>query len=210
MAEIKRLTAVHTRISTIHNSEYVKQEGWDPNYLLTEKGAKISRINVLAIVVSDPTDNQIEVDDGSAKIVIRQFEDKLRFSNLKIGTPVLIIGKPRQYERVMYILPEIVKKLENPEWLKVRANSCPSPALQTPAGPIEEKPIEQKPHEAQTFRESYESIYALIRNLDDGRGADIEEVLQSANQKNGEDIIKQLIIEGEVFELQPGKLKILE
>ena len=64
--------------------------------------------------------------------------------------------------------------------------------------------------EAARFRESYERIYSLIRQLDDGKGADVEEVLQTSQIKEGEEIIKQLILEGEVFELFPGRLKVLQ
>ena len=46
--------------------------------------------------------------------------------------------------------------------------------------------------------------------MDNGDGADTEDIITSANMDNTEDIIKSLLEEGEIFEVRPGKLKVLE
>jgi hypothetical protein len=56
----------------------------------------------------------------------------------------------------------------------------------------------------------YQNILAFIRDLDSGDGADIGEVIKRSAIPNGENIIRKLIEEGEIFEFRPGKLKILE
>jgi len=208
MAQVKRQIARLVRISTLLNGEYVKQEGWEPNYVLTQSNQRISRANIMAIVISQPSSLEVEVDDGSAKITLRQFDEQVELMKLTIGDPVLIIGRPREFERSMYIIPEVVKKLKNTEWLKVRQQRVPAEQLAPPMR--KEELVEPQKSESHSFRESYEKIYSLIKNLDDGKGADTEAVLLSANLKQGDDIIKQLIMEGEVFELTPGKLKVLE
>jgi hypothetical protein len=50
----------------------------------------------------------------------------------------------------------------------------------------------------------------VIRRLDKGDGADITEVIKESKDENAEKIIKNLIKIGELFEIRPGKIKILE
>lgn len=209
MAEIKRAVARHIRISTLRNGEYVKQGGWDPNFVRISSGEQVSRANVMGVVISEPTELEIHIDDGSAKIALRQFEPTLPLARFKIGDPIVVVGRPREYEREIYILPEIIKKID-PLWLKVRLQQLPAEhAVQSPSQPRPDD-IPKPQQEAARFRENYEKIYSLIRQLDEGKGADVEEVLQTSQVKEGEEIIKQLILEGEVFELFPGRLKVLQ
>jgi len=210
MAQVKRQVAHHIRISTLLNGEYVKKEGWEPNYVLTTDKDMVSRVNIIGIVISAPKPLEINIDDGSARLVIRQFDESVRLMHLKIGDPVIVIGRPREYERSIYVIPEIVKVIKDHDWIKVRQKELQAEPLKGPSIPRPKDDIVIDKQEPQTFREQYESIYALIRQLDDGRGADIEQVLQSSNMSDGENIIKQLILEGEVFEMSPGKLKVLD
>ena len=53
-------------------------------------------------------------------------------------------------------------------------------------------------------------IFDLIKEIDDGMGADTQEVITKANMGNAEEIISMLLKEGEVFEIKSGKLKVLE
>jgi len=210
MAQVKRQVAHHIRISTLLNGEYVKKQGWEPNYVLTTEGAMVSRVNIIGIVISPPSPLSLDLDDGSAKLVVRQFDESVRLMHLKIGDPVIVIGRPREYERSIYVIPEIVKVIKDHNWIKVRQQELKAEPLQSPSSHRPEDEVVIEKQESQTFREQYESIYALIRQLDDGRGADIEQILQSSDMADGEKIIKQLILEGEVFEMSPGKLKILD
>ena len=50
----------------------------------------------------------------------------------------------------------------------------------------------------------------LIRNLDNGSGVDYEEILKRLKEGEGEKLIQNLMLQGDVFEVKPGKLKILE
>ena len=50
----------------------------------------------------------------------------------------------------------------------------------------------------------------IIKNIDDGEGADFQDVVAMAKSENAEDILKNLIKNGDIFELRPGKLKVLE
>ena len=55
-----------------------------------------------------------------------------------------------------------------------------------------------------------DKIFQLIKSTDSGEGADTEEVISKSNLENAEQLVKKLLEEGEIFEVKPGKLKILE
>ena len=53
-------------------------------------------------------------------------------------------------------------------------------------------------------------IFDLIKEIDMGEGADTQEVITKSDIDEAEDIINRLLEQGEVFEIKPGKLKVLE
>ena len=100
--EIRRLVAYKAKISSLLNGQYFKEEGWASNYILAEDGRKLSRVNVIGIVVAKNLDQnanygEILIDDGSAKISLRSFEKNEALENAKIGDIVLVIGRPREF-----------------------------------------------------------------------------------------------------------------
>jgi len=56
----------------------------------------------------------------------------------------------------------------------------------------------------------FEKVMAAIRQLDAGSGADMEEVIAVANHPETEQLLKTLLEEGEIFEVRPGMIKVLE
>ena len=46
--------------------------------------------------------------------------------------------------------------------------------------------------------------------MDNSDGVDISEVLNRANIENGEELIDELVREGEIYENKPGKVRALE
>ena len=54
----KRQVACKTRVSEILGGRYVKEEGWMPNYIETTSRKKISRINIIGVVVSSEEDSE--------------------------------------------------------------------------------------------------------------------------------------------------------
>ena len=74
----------------------------------------------------------------------------------------------------------------------------------------EEKKEINKIKENDVDENPVEKIYGLIKNLDKGNGVAIEDVITDSKIENAEEIIDMLIMEGEVFEIKPGILKVLE
>ena len=58
-------------------------------------------------------------------------------------------------------------------------------------------------------KNSFETLIELIKKHDSGDGADVENVLAEF-KGDGEKLVKVLLEEGEIFEIRPGKIKVLE
>jgi len=206
----KRQTAFKVGIIDILRGSYIKEEGWQPNYMITESGLRISRVNIIGTILSIQKENNfsiIVIDDGSGIIQARSFEKDNQPQGLKIGDIVQIIGRPRQYGSEKYILLEIYKKVTNPAWLKLRKLELQQ------NWPIDKQ---QKQRQDTKFIEEAESPYIIdsddkvieqIKKLDDGFGADYEAIIKEVNDKSAVDALLKM---GRIFEIKPGKLKVLE
>ncbi len=197
---IKRQPAIKLKVNDLINGKYKKEEGWKPNYVTTSFG-KVSRVNIIAVLISkDPEQNSFLIDDGSASINVKSFEEK-NF-DVNIGDVVLVIGKPREWNSQKYILPEIVKKIGDKRWVEIRKKEL---------GNRNEAIVEDKVEiEEEIFESPYQKVLDIIKGLDSGEGADYQEVLAKARLLDGEKIITSLLEQGEVFEIRSGRLKILE
>ena len=200
----KRQTAYKAAIREIISSRYVKTAGMEPNYL--EVGPKqVSRVNILGVVVekSDMDNHKaLTIDDGSGRISARAFDSNTPLDNISIGDAVIVIGRPREFSSEKYVIIESVKKT-NPAWAMVRS--------------IELQKNNDERKKGKAVLDTGENIdlspknriILAIKELDDGDGVLIESVL-SKNIGGAEKIIDTLLKEGGIFEVKPGKLKVLE
>lgn len=202
----KRQIAYKVRIKEIISGKYVKEEGeWTPNYIETA-GKHVSRVNLIGTVVSAPSTEtnfkSFVLDDGSGKINVRSFEKNNIFSNIDIGDVILMIGRPREYGSEKYIVPEIIKKIDDHRWLKVRALELEKDTSQEKIKTeIKIEEIKETP---------LNNIFNIIKELDKADGVDIEEIISVSKNQNVEKIIKTLLEGGEIFEIRPGKFRVLE
>ncbi|MDP7180775.1 MAG: hypothetical protein QF824_05905 [Candidatus Woesearchaeota archaeon] len=225
--QIKRQIAYKVTIKDIAEGQYTKNEGeWSPNYI--EIGNhQVSRVNIIGTVVVNAPDQtsphkSVVLDDGTGNISVRTFENNGIFDNVNIGDIVLVIGRPREFGTEKYLTPEVLKKVDNPDWIKVRqlelAKNISAPTVSAPQSPKEEvvatEPVVETTDMTQPPVEESntpaDKIFQLIKSTDSGEGADTEEVISKSNLENAEQLVKKLLEEGEIFEVKPGKLKILE
>lgn len=224
----KRNVAVKVNISDINNGEYVKEEGWTPNYVMTTKG-KVSRVNIIGVVVlkEESAFDTLMIDDSTGSIMVRSFENKEILKAPLIGQIVLLIGRIREFNSQKYVLAEIVKPLDNKKWVLVRKKELENEETQITGDKdldnnrkdetyrglpdTKKEPIIVKKEEMilQPQSNPYEVILGLIKSLDTGFGVSYEEIILNSKLKNSEEIIKSLIEEGEIFEIRPGILKVL-
>ena len=117
-----RQTAIRARISDITTGKFVRKEGLEPSYVLSELGQRISRAKLLGTVVDkfmseDGNYSTITIDDDSDSIRIKAFRENVNLlKDIELGDLVMIIGKVREYAGENYIIPDIVKKVANPNY----------------------------------------------------------------------------------------------
>ncbi len=123
--EIKRLTAKKTGVSEITKGKFFKKPGFESNYILTTLGRKLSRVRVLGLVVdkflnNDGSYSAITIDDSSDTVRCKFFGGTKIFNGIEAGSLVDVVGKVREYNGELYVAPEIVTKLTDPNFETMR------------------------------------------------------------------------------------------
>ena len=228
----ERTTAIKCSVKELLDGSFIKQEGWQSSYIQTSQG-KIYRINLVATVVGKDTETAIRVDDGTGTINLRSFSGPLECN---IGDIVSIICWPRLFEDQLYLVPEILKPTTK-DWFQLRKkelqllygqieeNQHPNiekenqktPPKEITTKEIKKEEVKEDPAqkedallEEEVIENYGDKLITLIKELDDGKGADIESVIEKAQMKNVEKLLENMLLEGEIFELRPGKVKVLE
>lgn len=164
-------TAIPTLVTDLLSGTPVTQDN-GPTVIELPDGTIAHKIRLYGIAVS----SELVIDDGTGSILVRGDH------KVSVGDPILVIGRPRTYNNQVYILGEIIKKID-PAWIQVQKQ-------------------QKRPNTKQT-------AINTIRELDSGEGADYTQVITKIGDK-GEELITHLLATGELFETRPGKLKILE
>lgn len=228
----ERNTAHKCNISEINTGRFVKKEGYESSYVITQYG-NIARLNILGVVVSAET-NTLILDDGTGKITIRSFEPLKKIPEL--GEVVTVIGKPRMYNNEKYVVPEIIKPVQNNKWIDYRKKELeqrtriiqevprenPQPKQETEQEikkefEIKKSSQEIKSKELEDVEEniheeaetSAEKIINYIKQKDEGKGISIAE-LETLNIDNFENTLKNLLAQGELYEVKAGFVKVLD
>lgn len=123
--EIKRLTAKKAGISEITKGKFVRKPGFESNYVLTQLGRKLTRVRVLGLVVDKFISDEISysaitIDDSSDTIRCKLFGAAKIFNNIESGNLVDAMGKVREHSGEIYISPEIVTKITDPNFETLR------------------------------------------------------------------------------------------
>ena len=217
---ITRSTAYRVRISSLINGEFLRQEGFNPSYIIIDKN-QVSRVNIIATVVSkyltdDGNYCALTLDDGSETIRVKAFSaDVANIKNVKVGSFVRFIGKVKHYNDETYLIPEVIKQGLDPNWLIVDHIELGKPEFKE----VEERPkVKSAPKEEPEVMEITASdnpntnIVELIKAHDSGDGAPMDDVMKNSkmDKKEAKDIILNLLKSGEVFEPKKGILKLLE
>lgn len=200
---IARATAKICPLKYLTSSPYIKQEGWQPNYVQVGKD-QISRVNIIGIVVQKNQNNAFIVDDGTGSIQVVDFSHSKNMQEIAVGNPVLVVGRPRQNEDELFIAAEIITSkqlLSEPHWLEERQK-----IIQSYAAPENNKD-EDIP--AFTGQLTGDDVVDFMRKKDTGTGVAIEEISAYFGTEV-EEVIHTLLSMGEVYEVRAGVLKVLE
>ncbi len=234
-----RFVAVKCTIRKINTYAFVQEDEQNSNYLQTTDGQKIFRLNVIGIIINKEKQGSITnllLDDGTGKIILRSFEENKSVRELVAGDIVIVIGRVRIYNQEKYLSAEIIKKIDS-MWMKIRRLelkeefdqielSSPETEKIHPNIPIEIKPavavsstidegieeeiIEEEVQEIQINPLlPVQKILLLIKELDVGGGAPIEEIISKSPLSGTEKLLEQMLQKGDIFQNLPGKVKVL-
>jgi RPA family protein len=232
MADFVRKTAYKVALGDLAKGTFIKREGWDPSFIVGKDGLEISRVNVIAMAVGleQAGNPSLIIDDGTGRMEVRAFGDENPFGDIEVGTLTLVVGRPRAYNGEIFISPEIVKAISDAKWAEVRKKELEGISIvdetpieaAPPAQPetnapektptetvIDAVPIEEAVEDVKDANPSTK-IYGLIKSLDSGDGADVDQVIKDSGVKDAEKIISNLLMEGDIFEVRNGRLKVLE
>ncbi|MEM2121119.1 MAG: OB-fold nucleic acid binding domain-containing protein [Candidatus Woesearchaeota archaeon] len=196
---LKRQIAYKVKIKDLLRGDYVKRDGWEPNYIRDVFGREISRVNISGVILSKSEElnyKSITIDDGTGIISVRTFGE-FDLSDYDIGDIVCVIGKPRVFANEKYVVLEIIKKIKDKEFLKTRDLEIEYQ---------KRKLALQQEHKVGKI----DTIYNLIKELDDGFGVEIQEIIKRTTIPDVEKIIKKMLESGDIFEIRPGYVKTLE
>ena len=209
----KRQTAFTVSVKDVLTGEYVRQEGWDPNYSKVPWGLKVSRCNIIGTVLGKQQ-NQIEVDDTTGIITIRSFEEFKPFEGLNIGDLVMIVGKVREFSGDIYISPETCVKVEK-EMLAFRLKEQELLKKYYNLGRIkQEEKVKVEVEKEEVVEEVQqenpaEKVLNYIEENDKGEGVNRQEIITHFGAHMS-DVFEKLINDGDVFEVTPDVFKILK
>lgn len=109
----ERLTARKIRAADVLNGTYHKQEGFEPNYLVTTYGLTVSRARLIGTVVDtyvndDESYGALVLDDGTGTLRAKFFQDVEPMLEIEEGDIVEVIGKVKRYDGELYMTPELI------------------------------------------------------------------------------------------------------
>jgi RPA family protein len=210
MPEVKkRETAYKQRIADLLKGNPIFEQSEGNRFKFLELGNKqIVRINVIANVIDkyvsegDRRFASLTVDDGSGQIRVRVFgEDFHKFDNLSQGDTVVIIGLLRSFNNEIYILPEIIRKMD-PKYLLIRKLEIEK-FFQQPSSNLPQK------KEIKVLRDE---VINLIKASEQREGIDKEEIILTIKSTEPQIIsqeIQRLLDEGIIYEPRPGRVRYL-
>ncbi len=226
----KRNTAYKIWVSDLLNANSVNNGGFS-FFKIHEK--EVHRVNIVGNVVFkfdtlDKNYGSITVDDGSGSIRLKAWrEDTAIFDNVKVGDMVLVIGRPKSFNEEIYVNPELIKVLDDPNWELVRKLellkeygspskvsekvevvdelSYETPKQQISGDSVVEEVVEDV---TETLRQR---ILTIIESNSDEKGLEMSQLIRISgiDEKQVESTVHDLLSEGEIFEPRKGFLKVV-
>ncbi len=97
------------------SGKYVAKGGFESSYVLTPAGMRLSRVRIMATVVDKFLSESgkfasITLDDSTGTVRAKVFTTLSMMDGIEEGDIVDVVGKAREYQDEVYILPEIITK----------------------------------------------------------------------------------------------------
>jgi len=238
--EKKRLTSVKTRIKSIVSGKYVPQDGVNPNCVLSLGGMRLARVRLMATVVDKFLAESgkfasVTIDDGTDTIRVKVFNAVAMFDNIAVGSDIDLIARVKEYQGEIYIMPEIITVVDDPNFQLLRELELRSQEktfegkrkiiLEHQKQTADISELERLMHERfgiqpeeveavlQTQEEPVpdkkDEVLKLIEKMDEGSGCDYSELIGASGLPEDviDVIVNELLSDGVCFEPRPGKIK---
>ncbi len=208
--KVSRVNLLGTVIDSDNNSFNIDDGTGQIIIRSFEELSKNQEIGNLVIVIGKPREfNEIYV----APEIIKKIENKqkewvelrkLELEKLYASTPQ--VEMPSKTESLSGI------ETKNNETEAAQQQETKTQQKEAHNEPLEEiqepEPAETPGQESKTF----DTILNTIKQLDDGNGADIENIISSSglSEHEVENVVNNLLVDGEAFEIKPGRLKLLD
>jgi len=211
--KINRFPAKKVRISDLLGGRFYpgNREDFTPNYIIDKLGRKIARVNIVATVTDkfvsvDGRYMAITVDDGSGAIRLKIFADDVKDnSGINVGEVLLVVGKVRQYNGEVYILPEIIERVKDLNYIPLRNLEVLKDVLRMKNLVESIKELAETDGVEAAKRYAKESL-----GLDDDV-LDFVKILEESKLSENEvdSVITKLLEDGIIFEPHVGKFKVI-
>ena len=223
----KRNTAYKLWLSQLASSKYVKQNVEFESSYIDIEGKKVSRVNIIATIISkfvseDGNYIALTLDDGSSQIRIKAWgEDCNAIKSIEPGMLVLSIGKVKEYNNELYIIPEIVKPLEDLNWEIARKLELLKEYGFVKAAEANFNVVEENKDNKESYREekiennvsndARNIVLNIINKINGNDGASINEItrLSGFGQEETNAIIDELVRDGEIYKSRVGVVNLV-
>lgn len=208
MPDYTRQIAYKLKIGDLLNGKTVMEE---ERFKFLELGDRnIVRVNIVANVIEkfqsegEKKFASLTIDDASGQVRLKTFGDDIsKFNDVEQGDSIRVIGVLRFFSDELYILPEIIKKLD-PRYLLVRKLEIEKDR--------KEKPIQVSREQVKAVKDQ---VLDMLKKQEEGKGAsegvDVDKIIMEI--KASPDLINQeirkLLEEGIAYEPRPGKIRYL-
>lgn len=233
------------KIEDLVQGEYIRSpEGTEPSYLLTPWGRHVARARVMGTVADkfvreDQGYATLRIDDGSETISLRAWREAVpELDRFGVGELIDVLGRVREYEGEIYLVPELILRVEDPNWELVREleiigfkrealsegvrprripTERPGPSqlkIDLPQHTKTTEPtaedVEEEPPLPEVPDEIKKQVILAIEKLDKGEGATPAEVAIELNlpQPQVEDAFRVIFVGGDIFEPVAGRFKL--
>ncbi len=198
----KRNIAYKLRIGDILKGAPFMDEG---KFLFLELGdKKVVRVNILANCVDkfvqegEKSFASLTIDDASGQLKLKVFgEDTDKVKDIMQGDTLQIIGNIREWNGEIYMIPEIIKKVDT-RWLLIRKLEIQNSRKDMISETNGENSLKNK-------------ILDKIKESEKDGGIERDEIVMDieANPEEIESEVKKLLEEGLIYEPRPGRLRYL-
>lgn len=169
--ENKRITTAKTRIRPVIHGKFLRGEGFNPSFVLTSLGQKLSRVRIIGTVANRFVSESgkfasITLDDGTETIRVKVFNAVSMLEDINEGDNIDMIGKVKEYQGEIYVIPEIIQKIENPNLEILRELEINN----------QKKELERRKRTIMDYKSQVSDLSELTRIMDERFGIKTEEV----------------------------------